>query len=1274
MRSEQHAGPQASRLIRPILKQPPPAKTGMFSSIFSAVSREFESFVENVRGVDPSSRVQAEEPRHYEVPPRSSENAWSGRSVGRQPKPKPYSRPSPKKGLGSSAKKRKVPGAFFSSPMSAAPTPLTSRYPHTQDIQFSAKLGAITESSRTVEPEESQDDGSGEEEGEDEEEEANEEGDGEEGRHVRFAPNTRSPIARRPVRSSLKQSAEETYQDTPAPVKKSGKKSKLKSSLLGKGQQGKDKGKSKASVEQIALWEKETEERAWGRVGGSTIASLEEELLGAEARLEAEKERILLEGGELSESDEDEDGQDESFEVVLHPRPPRGTPYVRSNQVPQSQSLPDLDESMRRYRRRTAPVDDTPVPKKHGTRPRVAGPSLGRAPPPILPTVAKEPAAEKLVVEEPVAEEPVAEEPVAEEPVVEEPTPVELEPPRHASPPPVRADSVLMDISPQKQQPKRFSARLQLLRSQSKPPSPTRSQPREAPTARRAGTEQPATNPNFEPEDTQAEATPQPTRRTARTPSTPSPVQTRASQVETKMMKKEVEFTVISDDSDEDDEPTTNDEPNLVEPSKRPILQDTATSRKSVPPQRSATPKLSLMTEASRCATQPPEEVDPASIPLPASPEDKRRIRELEAEVRRLREELAKKDQVPPAVSSSAAPPAPPPPPPPPPPPAPPPPPPMGNRPTLPIVVARRRQEEGEWDGELDEDGEGPRSDLDRALCMMRAGLKATAQTPAAGPKISTGKTPTVPMESMTAFLEEMKTVKLKSRVGPTPKASAIKVKVEEDDGDDDVGNNTFAFRRQRGPPISPRALRATSSLNSNGSSSGTLSFPVKLRKTDSGAALFGERPKRPSISGVNASAPFSLPGAKRKRPEAEPQTAIQSTVRRRLNVSGAGSVSVDATTERELPTPSLCSDTTELEVEERALRTPPAESRQSGPTKESTSQAGVKSEGGSTSKPGAATSSKANILPADISKNAPSRQKAVPDTVEKPRSKSKPTSPVEDTRPAPGDKPPSASRDQSVPVPEDTSIAPGNKTMAIPGEKSIRAAASKVGAGRRRFVPVFAVPPPPPTTSATTPAPSAAETSTGSAHSESSSSKTRDRPNVDTNVRASTPARKTSLSKITPSSPLPRPDFSAKKPRAPRLLTPQRREVIVIDDSDEESPKSASSRRARRRPGPNDSDSDDPLAFTSTPARGSKTTRSTQPEWDIDPGVMQDLSFRSLFPNSDDEELESDVYTGVGTQSKTGGFLKGGGAGGRAVWAGAGTVSGADEPVDKSGSISRRR
>ncbi|CAE6434628.1 unnamed protein product [Rhizoctonia solani] len=38
-----------------------------------------------------------------------------------------------------------------------------------------------------------------------------------------------------------------------------------------------------------------------------------------------------------------------------------------------------------------APIGNTPVLKKHRARPRVAGPSLGRAPPPISRTVLKDP-------------------------------------------------------------------------------------------------------------------------------------------------------------------------------------------------------------------------------------------------------------------------------------------------------------------------------------------------------------------------------------------------------------------------------------------------------------------------------------------------------------------------------------------------------------------------------------------------------------------------------------------------------------------------------------------------------------------------------------------------------------------------------------------------------------------------------------------------------------------------------------------------------------------
>ncbi|GAB1525072.1 hypothetical protein RhiTH_008229 [Rhizoctonia solani] len=1239
MGSEQHTRPPVSRPIKPILKPPPPAaKTGMFSSLFSVVSRELESFVESVRGVEQASSSPAKESSHYEIPPRSSENGWRSlvrRTTG-QPKPKPYARPSPKKDIGH-PKQRKVPGAFFSSPMSAAPTPQALRYPLGQSsLRFNNRLHAVAESSHDgAEDRESQEEeeqgGRGEGgEGEEEEEEEGDteledqgdgdpDGDGDQGRHVRFAPNTHSPVARRPIRTSLKHAANATHQDTPGPGKKSGKKAKQKSGLLGKDVSNKDKGKSKASAEQIAIWEKEMEERAWGKVGGSsTVASLEEELLGAKARLKAEKERFLAEGGELSDEDSGEDaesGRDDSYEVVLHPRPPRGTPFIRSSQESQVQSLPDPDESMRRYRRRTTPIDDTPVPKKRGPRTRASGLSLGLAPPPVPPTV------------------------------VEEPAPVESEPLRPASPPPVPIDSVLMDISPQKPPHKASPARSHTSRSQSHPPSPTRPRPRQEPARESPEPEQPesrSTSPS-EPEiHTEPEAAPVPPAQPPLSPKAASPP-IRARRPSTKI-PKDVEITIISDDSDEDnDSEVANDE----EPPEEPRTQEPPPpSRRSVPPRRGSTPKLSITTETPRRPTRPPEEVDPASIPLPTTPEDKRRIKELEAEVVRLREELQARHL---HLHLHH-----------PPPPPPPPPPPMANRPTMPIMVARRRPENGEFDDEQDEDGDGPRTDLDRALCMMRAGLKATTQTPAPAAKISSGKTPTIPLESMTAFLEEMKTVKLKSRVGPTPKSSAIKVKVEEDD-DDDVGNNTFAFRRPRGPPISPRALRATNSTSSNGSASGTLGFAVKLRKTESGATLFGDKPKRtPSTTSVNNATPFPLPGAKRKRPEAEPQSVLQSAVRRRIN--GSGSTSLDATTEREVPTPSLCSDTTELEVEERALHTPPVESSKHAAAlpEKSTARSVEKKSGASTEKPSASTTSKSGVQAEPGRDVLSSGKKATPNKSEKPASKSKAaTSPVEDTQPASENNSLGSTGDKSIPVPEDTSISVGNKTTSVPGEKSIRAAGSQ----RRRFIPVFAVPPAPPPTSATTPAPAStpapAESSTGS-------------------TNPATPSRKSALAGLTLSSPLPRPDFSAKKPRPPRLFTPQRREVIVVDDSDEEeSAKSANSRRSvgsRQRKGPNDSDSDDPLAFTSTPAPGSKNGRSSKPEWDLDSGIMNDLSFRSLFPNSDDEELESDVYTGTGTQSKTAGFLKGGGSGGRAVWAGAGTVTGADEPAEKSASVSSRR
>ncbi|KAG9081202.1 hypothetical protein FRC06_005729, partial [Ceratobasidium sp. 370] len=333
--------PQASRPVKPILKPRPPPKTNMFASVFAAVSREFESFVENVRGVereeDTSScatRDAAEKPSH----PR--------RSVRRSParfKPKPYARPSPKRAIAPLPTKRKVPGAFFSSPASSiAPTPQASRYQPQSEYQFNPRLESVAESSHSGgEESRSQDEEAAEEEEGDEQEEIQD--DSEQARHVRFASNVPSPVVRRPVRSSLKIS---TSGATPAP-----KKSKQQSTESDMG-----KGKGKASADQIALWEREAEERAWGRgVGGSsTIATLEEELMGAESRLEAARAEAQLQDDD-DYSGEGEGEVDESFQVVLHPR--GGT----------AQSLPGVDDSMRRYQRRAqlgSVVDDTPVPRK----------------------------------------------------------------------------------------------------------------------------------------------------------------------------------------------------------------------------------------------------------------------------------------------------------------------------------------------------------------------------------------------------------------------------------------------------------------------------------------------------------------------------------------------------------------------------------------------------------------------------------------------------------------------------------------------------------------------------------------------------------------------------------------------------------------------------------------------------------------------------------------------------------------------------------------------
>ncbi|KAF8604187.1 hypothetical protein BDV93DRAFT_109761 [Ceratobasidium sp. AG-I] len=385
--------------------------------------------------------------------------------------------------------------------------------------------------------------------------------------------------------------------------------------------------------------------------------------------------------------------------------------------------------------------------------------------------------------------------------------------------------------------------------------------------------------------------------------------------------------------------------------------------------------------------------------------------------------------------------------------------------------------------------------------------------------------------------------------------------------------------------------------------------------------------------------------------------------MRRRLNT--AGSSSVDGGGEREMPTPSLCSDTTEQEAEERVLKTPPAEA-----AKRVAPGPGLKS--------------------ADINGIAPaSAEKSVLPRVEKEKAvgrKSAPT-PVDNVLPVLAETSIRSEGDKSIRAPGEKSIRlPGDNSISAPGEKSIRAAASKIGGSQRRrpgqFVPVFAVPAPPPPTSASTPAPAPSSTPTSNKSASlgsSSANASREKLTLDTSVIARTPIRSSAISNITPSSPLPKPQFSAKKPRAPRLLTPQRRDIIVIDDdSDEDLPTSTPANASKRYTNNNDdgSESDDPLAFnTSTPAPGSRseTTSAIRPSWDSDATILRDVSFGSVFPGSDDE-MESEVYVGVGTRSKTAGFMKGGGAGGRAVWAGAGTVTGADESPKKRPGSGRRR
>ncbi|KAG9111567.1 hypothetical protein FRC07_008038, partial [Ceratobasidium sp. 392] len=175
----------STRGVRPILKSRGlPPKSSMFSSIFTAVSREFESFVKNVKGVE----LEEETTSYASRPP--PENTAHRRSIRRSPaqfKPKPYSRPSPKRDIAPLPKKRKVPGAFFSSPASSiAPTPQTTRYQPGTAPQFNPRLESVAESSRSggVEDDEQEEGEEGEEEEEDESDQA---------RRVRFASGIPSP-------------------------------------------------------------------------------------------------------------------------------------------------------------------------------------------------------------------------------------------------------------------------------------------------------------------------------------------------------------------------------------------------------------------------------------------------------------------------------------------------------------------------------------------------------------------------------------------------------------------------------------------------------------------------------------------------------------------------------------------------------------------------------------------------------------------------------------------------------------------------------------------------------------------------------------------------------------------------------------------------------------------------------------------------------------------------------------------------------------------------
>ncbi|CAE6449348.1 hypothetical protein ACGC1H_000199 [Rhizoctonia solani] len=187
--------------------------------------------------------------------------------------------------------------------------------------------------------------------------------------------------------------------------------------------------------------------------------------------LEGEQERILPDGGEISESDKS---------------------------MMSFTSRPGTDTILRRHIASPPPLFHRSIPKKHGARPRVAGALPGQAPVLIF----------RTVIEEALA--------------VEVPAPVASEPSRPALPSPVLVNHVLMDILPRNDGPGLSSA-FWISHSLSNQASPTRSQLQQSLTITRQEDEPSVIGASPEPRGAQVPAPPYLTRRTALYPETLSP-------------------------------------------------------------------------------------------------------------------------------------------------------------------------------------------------------------------------------------------------------------------------------------------------------------------------------------------------------------------------------------------------------------------------------------------------------------------------------------------------------------------------------------------------------------------------------------------------------------------------------------------------------------------------------------------------------------------------------------------------------------------------------